>query len=108
MSMGSTGTVNVSPEMLTNALSAVDDYRTEVQSLHTQINAMVGSMIPQDFSGSAADGFMAFYTNNIEPATGDGVNKLLDAMDAMLNGILQAIPAEEGVDEQLGDGNKGM
>ena len=106
MAMGSTGTVNITPEMMTNAMSIIDEYRAETGNLYTRLSDEVAGLIPANFSGSAAEGFQFFYTDKIEPAAGEGLTKLLDAMYQICEGILKAIPAENGLDDQLGEGNR--
>ena len=106
MAMGSTGTVNITPEMLTNAMSIIDEYRAETNNLYTRLSDEVAGLIPANFSGSAAEGFQFFYTDKIEPAAGEGLTKMLDALYQICEGILKAIPAENGLDDQLGEGNR--
>ena len=106
MAMGSTGTVNITPVMMTNAMSIIDEYRAETGNLYTRLSDEVAGLIPANFSGSAAEGFQFFYTDKIEPAAGEGLTKLLDALYQICEGILKAIPAENGLDDQLGEGNR--
>lgn len=106
--MGSTGTVNVTPEMLQSALDAVSEYREAVSGYAKDLESIVSNLIPGSFSGSAAEGFMAFYTEKVVPLTDDNIFKLLDGIDSMLNGIKSAIPDADGVDEALGEGNKSV
>ena len=106
MAMGSTGTVNITPEMMKNAMSIIDEYRAETGNLYTRLSDEVAGLIPANFSGSAAEGFQFFYTDKIEPAAGEGLTKLLDALYQNCEGILKAIPAENGPDDQLGEGNR--
>lgn len=106
MAMGSTGTVNITPEMMTNAMSIIDEYRAETNNLYTRLSDEVAGLIPANFSGSAAEGFQFFYTDKIEPAAGEGLTKMLDALYQICEGILKAIPAENGLDDQLGEGNR--
>lgn len=106
MAMGSTGTVNITPEMMTNAMSIIDEYRTQTSNLYTRLSDEVTGLIPTNFSGSAAEGFRFFYTDKIEPAAGEGLTKLLDALYQICEGTLKAIPAESGLDDQLGEGNR--
>lgn len=105
MAMGSTGTVNISPEMMTNAIKAIDEYRTTANTEYTNLSNIVSGLIPSSFSGSAATGFSTFYNNKIEPLTGKNLTDLLSALEDICNGILNAIPAAEGVDEKLAEGN---
>ena len=106
MAMGSTGTININPEMMTNAMSIIDEYRTQTGNLYTSLSDEVAGLIPANFSGSAAEGFQFFYTDKIEPATGEGLTKLLDALYQICEGTLKAIPADNGLDDQLGEGNR--
>ena len=106
MAMGSTGTVNITPEMMTNAMSIIDEYRAETGNLYTRLSDEVAGLIPENFSVRAAEGFQFFYTDKIEPAAGEGLTKLLDALYQICEGILKAIPAENGLDDQPGVGNR--
>ena len=54
MAMGSTGTINITPEMMTNAMSIIDEYRTQTGNLYTSLSDEVAGLIPANFSGSAA------------------------------------------------------
>lgn len=105
MAMGSTGTVNITPDMMKNALTVVSDYRTNTINLHDQLTATVNSL-SGNFSGNAAEGFKFFYTERIEPAVGEGLTKLLDALQQILEEILKAIPGVDGLDDELGEGNR--
>ena len=106
MAMGQTGTVNITPEMMKNALSVIEDYRTKTDNLHNQLSEEVAGLIPGSFSGSAAEGFKYFYTEKIDPAVGEGLTQLLNALHDMCQGILEAIPDNDGLDDQLGEGNR--
>lgn len=106
MAMGSTGTVNITPEMLRNALNVIEEYQTKTTNLHNQLSDTVNTLIPADFSGSAADGFKDFYTNKIEPAVGEGLTQLIKALHDIVQGTLEAIPDTNGLDDQLGEENR--
>lgn len=107
MAMGTTSTVNVTPEMMNNALNVISDYRSKTKDLYTQLGNTVAALIPSNFSGNAADGFKFFYENKIEPAVGEGLTNLLDSLQKMCEGILKAIPQESvGLDDQLAEENK--
>ncbi|MBS5935272.1 Proteins of 100 residues with WXG [Anaerosporobacter mobilis DSM 15930] len=107
MAMGKTSTVNITPEMMNNALNVISDYRKKTVDLHTQLSDTVATLIPSNFSGNAADGFKIFYENKIEPAVGEGLTNLLDSLQKMCEGILQAIPQDSvGLDDQLAEENK--
>ena len=101
MAMGNTGTVNITPEMMRNALDAIEEYRSTTTALHQGLETTVTGLIPSNFSGSAADGFSNFFTNKITPVTSDGLTSLLDALRDICQGTLDALPEANGVDEQL-------
>lgn len=105
MAMGSTGTINVSPEMMNNAISAIGDYREVAKAEYTNLSNTVTGLIPGNFSGSAASGFSTFYANKIEPLTGTNTTDLLNALEEICKGILSGIPDADGVDEKLAEGN---
>ena len=106
MAMGSTGTVNITPEMISAALSAVEEYEATSQRLYQRLDTEVNNLIPGSFSGSAASGFQTFYTNQIEPITGKAVTDIIELLRNILNGINDAIPKDgDGLDDQLGTQN---
>lgn len=106
MAMGTTGTVNITPEMMRNALTAIEGYVTKQQDLHNQLDETMSGLIPGNFSGAAADGFKTFYEAKIVPAVGENLKKLTDALTSIVQGTLDAIPDTDGLDDQLGDENK--
>ena len=104
--MGSTGTVNVTIEMMSNALSALEQYEATTKSLYTRLDSEVNNLIPGSFSGSAATGFQTFYTNRIEPVTGKALTEIIATLRNIFESIQKQIPGmDQGVDEQLGQGN---
>lgn len=106
MAMGSTGTVNISVKMLTDIKEAVSDYREKTNTLKEQLDSEVNGLIGNSFVGEAANGFRDFYNNNIVPANGEGLTKLLKAIDDIAQGALDAIPGGNGLDDQLAEGNR--
>jgi uncharacterized protein YukE len=96
MAMGSTGTVNITPEMMRNALQVIENYRANTNNLHTQLSDTVNTLLSSSFSGNAADGFKYFYDNSIEPAVGEGLTKLLDTLQQIMEETLKAIPDVDG------------
>ncbi len=105
MAMGNTGTVNITPEMMKNALSAIEDYRTSTTTIFESLSGTVSGLIPSNFSGSAADGFSNFFENKITPVAQDSLKGILDALQSICQGTLEAIPDANGVDEQLATEN---
>ena len=106
MAMGSTGTVNISAKMMTDIKDAVSDYRGKANSLKEQLDGEVNGLVGSNFVGEAANGFKDFYTKNIVPANGEGLDKLLQAIDDIAQGTLDAIPGGSGLDDQLAEGNR--
>lgn len=103
MAMGSTGTVNMSAQMFNDIKAAVEEYRTTANNLKTDLEGVINGLVGTDFVGSAANGFKTFYTNNIEPANGEGLTNLLKAIDDIADAALKAIPGANGLDDQLAD-----
>lgn len=112
MAMGETGTVNVTPEMINNAKNAIQEYQDTVKNLYSQIEDTMTALIPGSFSGSAADGFYDhFYDKNIRPVantedSNSGVMQIITLLNNIVDGISEAIPAEQGVDESLAAENR--
>ena len=104
MAMGSTGTVNVTPEMIRSALSAINQYETTVKSLYSKLDSTMSELIPGNFSGSAAQGFKQFFDENITEST--GVSQIIKLLREIVNGISDAIPKDgDGLDDQLAEQN---
>ena len=105
--MGSTGTVNISQAMMGAAGQAIDTYQSAISGLNGRLQSEIDGLIPSSFSGSAAQGFKAFYDNNIFPNIGENLTKMLDSLKSICDSVKAQIPGEEqGVDEQLGQGNQ--
>lgn len=106
MAMGSTGTVNITAKMMNDIKGAVSDYRGKASSLSEQLESEVNGLVGSNFVGEAANGFKDFYTKNIVPANGEGLDNLLKAIDDIAQGALDAIPGGNGLDDQLAEGNR--
>ena len=105
MSRGSTGTVNISAKMMDDIKQAVDEYRNTAKGLQDRLDQEVNGLVDKDFVGAAANGFKAFYTKNIQPANGEGLTKLLEAIDNIADSVKNALPGANGLDDQLAEGN---
>lgn len=112
--MGKAGEVNIKPEMMDAAITAIKTYRNEAfgsedgtgtTGLYGSVKKEVEDLTKADFTGSASVGFVNFYTNNIEPATGSSLKGALEMLESICKSIKSAIPDSEGVDEQLGKEN---
>lgn len=106
MAMGSTGTVNITPEMMKNALSVIEGYQEKTTGYMKQLDDLVTALIPSEFNGSAARGFRDFYDDNIQSVAADSLSRLLKSLNDIVQGILTAIPDTDGLDDQLGEGNR--
>ena len=78
--MGTTGTINITKDMMDKAITAIDTYQATITNLNTELLAEIDGIIPSSFSGSAATGFKTFYTKNIEPNTGENLTKMLKSL----------------------------
>lgn len=107
MAMGSTGTVNVTPDMIKSALSAIKEYENTVKLLFSTLSSTMSELIPGNFSGNAAQGFRKFFDENIAKLadTNDesaGVSQIIELLREIVNGISEAIPEDsKGLDDQL-------
>lgn len=106
MAMGSTGTVNITPEMMNKALEVIEEYQAKAENYHAQLTDTVNELIPGGFSGNAADGFKFFYEKKIEPAIDENLTNLIKTLHDIVQAILEAIPGTDGLDDQLAEGNK--
>jgi uncharacterized protein YukE len=98
--------VNITSQMMTNASNAIDEYRKKTEGYHTELTDTVNTLIPGSFSGAAAEGFQHFYTNSIEPAIGTDLTELLKSLENIVDETLKALPGGNGLDDQLGEGNR--
>ena len=106
--MGTTGTVNITASMMDAAIAAIADYQEQIKSLNTQLSNEVTGLIPSSFSGAAATGFETFFNNSILPNCTTNLTNMLDSLTQICTSIKNAIPGiDQGVDEQLGQGNSG-
>lgn len=106
-SMGSTGTVNISKQMMDDAVTAIENYQETINSLNSELQNEIDGLIPTSFSGSAANGYKTFYTEKIYPNITEGLTKMLDSLKSICDSVKAQIPGEEqGVDEALGQGNQ--
>ena len=103
MAMGQNGMVNITPEMMTTALAVIEDYISQTTDLRIRLGQAVKDLIPSYFSGSAADGYRAFFENKIDPVIGDNLTQLLNVLKDICEGTLKAIPGEGALDDQLGE-----
>lgn len=107
MAMGNTGTVNITPEMIKSALSAIDEYEATVKSVYSKLESTMNELIPGNFSGNAAQGFRQFFDDNIANLADTniesaGVSQIIKLLREIVNGISDAIPKEtDGLDDQL-------
>jgi len=109
-----TGTLYVFPEMLDNAIKAIEVYRSTAfgspdgegsDGLYGAVKKEVVDLTTSDFTGSASTKFLSFYNKNIEPATGKSLRDALGQLESICKSIKSAIPDSEGVDEQLATEN---
>ena len=74
--MGSTGTVNITHAMMDAAKQAISDYQATITGINGELQSEIDGLIPGNFSGSAANGFKAFYDTNIQPNVTEGLTKM--------------------------------
>lgn len=100
--MGESGTINITSQMMNDAMNAITNYKGEVQ---TAYNSLVNAMgeIPANFKGAAANGFNKFYSGSIAPMLEKGGNleKMLDSLYDICKSALEQLPGENGIDASL-------
>lgn len=96
-----TGRIYITLEMMDHAIEAIERFRSSTRELHSCVESEVTTLISSDFIGSAADGFVNFYRNNIECATGSNLSDILDSLEQICQSIRDVILLENGIDEQL-------
>ena len=106
--MGATGTINMPVQMMTDALKAIEAYKSSVESAFANLNTQYSS-VKANFTGDAATGLQDFYDNKIDSMlhqeTGS-IYKLLDALKSICESIRDQIPGDNGVDNELGKVNR--
>ena len=51
--MGATGQINITSAMMTNAISAIDDYLATVKTEYSNISNAMSTLTSESFNGSA-------------------------------------------------------
>ena len=91
--MGKTGTVNIFPEMMDEAIKAIKDYRTIAfgdtdgngsDGLYGTVKKEVETLTSSDFTGSASKGFVNFYTTILNPQRGQVSRVRLRCFESIL------------------------
>lgn len=106
--MGVQGTVNMSVQMMTDALNAIAAYKEAIETAFNNLNTQYAN-VTANFTGDAANGLQEFYDNKIDPMlkkdTGS-VYQLLDTLKTYCETIRDQIPGDAGVDSELGKANR--
>ena len=95
--MGSTGTINMTQQMMTDAMQAISDYLEEIGKINTELQGEVDGLIPASFSGNAANGFKAFYGSSIVPVVTTSLNKMMENLSSICEQVKVNIPGDEQV-----------
>lgn len=100
--MGNTGTINITSQMMKDAMQAITDYKDAIKTAYSLLEKEMGT-ISGNFVGAAANGFNKFYTDSIVPMLKENGNlsKMLDSLYQICESALKQLPGEEGVDENL-------
>lgn len=105
-SKNSASTINFTVKMFDDIKAAVAEYRYTTNCLKDELEAEINNLVGESFVGAAATNFKAFYHNNIEPANGEGLTNLLDAIDQIADAAKAAIPGADGLDNQLAEATR--
>lgn len=105
--MGTEGQINITKDMMKNAVEAIDAYQKAINGYNSELETEITGLIPTNFSGSAATGFKHFYDNQVKPNIETNLTSMLNSLKGVCNTISKQIPGDsEGVDDKLGEGNK--
>ena len=106
--MGSQGTVNMSTQMMTDALNAITAYKEAIETAFSNLNTHYAN-VTANFTGDAANGLQDCYTNKIEVMlkkdTGS-VYQILNTLKGFCETARDQIPGDAGVDNELGKVNR--
>ena len=106
--MGTQGTVNMSTQMMTDALNAIAAYKEAIDGAFSNLNTQYAN-VTANFTGDAANGLQEFYQNKIESMLkqeSGSVYQLLNALKGFCEAARDQIPGETGVDSELGKVNR--
>lgn len=111
MAMGSTSKVVISDEMQ-KAKTECQNFRAQVQTFYEDLEGTVTDLLSSGFQGEAADGFKAFFDDNIKAffANGGTFDQYLGMFDKEGDGLFDSIEKTliggEGLDPSLGENNR--
>lgn len=105
--MGASGQINITSAMMTNAISAIDDYMATVKTEYGNISGAMSTLTAEYFNGSASNGFRNFYNNKIDPMLNNegSLIKMLQSLRGICESAMKQLPGESGVDEGLAEIN---
>ena len=94
--------------IISSATEKVDAYITAANSLHTELEGVIGTLTGSNFNGDASDGYRAFYTEKVVPAITENLTGADASLMSSIKNILASIQTQllDTVDPQLGDNNK--
>lgn len=93
---------------IAQAIEKVDEYIASTQGIYSQLDSIINSLIPANFSGDAADGYKYFYTERVVPAVTENLNDPNRSLMASIRKILESIQTQllDTIDPQLGENNR--
>ena len=106
--MGAQGTVNMSVQMMTDALNAIKAYKEAIETAFGNLNTQYAN-VTANFTGDAANGLQEFYEKKIEAMLkqeSGSVYQLLNALQGFCEAARDQIPGDSGVDNELGKVNR--
>jgi len=113
MAMGSISRVVIDNEMQ-KAKQDCQTFRTEVAAWFQELEGTVTSLLNSGFKGEAAEGFKAFFDNNVKAffAPGGAFDQFMGMFDKEGEGLFDAIQKTliggEGLDPSLGENNRNI
>ncbi|MBQ6160942.1 MAG: hypothetical protein IJK24_08340 [Oscillospiraceae bacterium] len=98
-------TINVAAQMLTNAQTAISDYKTAIDGINESVSGAVSGLVGKGYVGSAAESFSTFYSNKINTLLTTDLEAMLKQLTDLCESIKNGFTTAEGVDEKVSEGN---
>ena len=93
--------------IISGAKGAVDTYVTTANGLYEELSGVITALTGANFNGDAAEGYKAFFTNQVTPALTENLTAPSESLMASIKTILESIETQllDTVDPKMGENN---
>ena len=93
--------------IIANATGVVDTYVATANGLHEELEEVIQTLTGANFNGDAAEGYKAFFMQQVTPALTVNLTATNDSLMAGVKSILSGVQSQllDTVDPQLGEHN---